>query len=128
LVWTLPYNANLTLRQLGLILFLAGVGSRAGYAFVTTLSGGGGIQLFLAGAVLTVFIASLTLIIGFKILKIPMSILYGMMAGMQTNPAVLGFATEQTENDLPNIGYATVYPVATIVKIILAQALIVLLR
>jgi putative transport protein len=128
IVWTLPYNANLTLRQLGLILFLAGVGTRAGYAFVTTLTQGGGLVLFGAGAVITIVTATLMMLIGYKLLKIPMNLLLGMVAGMQTNPAILGFATEQTENDLPNLGYATVYPVATILKIILAQALIVFLR
>jgi putative transport protein len=56
-----------------------------------------------------------------------MSLLIGMLAGLQTQPAVLGFALEQTHNDLPNVGYATVYPVATITKILMAQLLITLL-
>lgn len=128
IVWTLPYNANLTLRQIGLILFLAGVGTRAGYAFVTTLQQGGGLILFGAGAALTMSIAALMILIGYRVLKIPMNLLLGMVAGMQTNPALLGFANEETKNDLPNLGYATVYPMATIVKIILAQVLIVFLR
>jgi putative transport protein len=51
-----------------------------------------------------------------------------MLAGLQTQPAVLGFALEQAESDLPNIGYAAVYPTATILKIIIAQLLIVFLR
>ncbi len=50
-----------------------------------------------------------------------------MLAGLQTQPAVLGFALEQTGNDLPNVGYATVYPVATIAKILFAQVLLTLL-
>lgn len=128
IVWTLPYNANLTLRQFGLILFLAGVGTRAGYAFVTTLLQGGGLVLLGAGALITIGIAALTIVIGYRLLNIPMNLLLGMIAGMQTNPAVLGFANQETENDLPNLGYATVYPVATILKIILAQVLLVFLR
>ena len=56
-----------------------------------------------------------------------MSILIGMVAGMQTQPAVLGYALEQTGNDLPNIGYASVYPVATIGKILAVQLLLILL-
>ena len=55
------------------------------------------------------------------ILRIPLSLLAGMVAGIHTQPAVLGFATEQTGNDLPTIGYATVFPLATLVKILLAQ-------
>jgi putative transport protein len=127
LVWSLPYSANLTLRQVGLILFLAGVGTRAGYSFVTTLTQGSGIFIFLAGACITLSAALITLWVGYKLLKIPMSLLIGMLAGLQTQPAVLGFALEQTHNDLPNVGYATVYPVATITKILMAQLLLTLL-
>lgn len=127
LVWSLPYSANLTLRQVGLILFLAGVGTRAGYAFVNTLTEGSGMAIFMAGALITCAAALTTLAVGHRLLKIPMSLLIGMLAGLQTQPAVLGFALEQTRNDLPNIGYATVYPIATISKIILAQVLLALL-
>jgi putative transport protein len=127
LVWSLSYSANLTLRQVGLILFLAGVGTRAGYAFVTTFTEGSGIWIFIAGAMITCAVALTTLWIGHRLLKIPMSLLIGMLAGLQTQPAVLGFALEQTGNELPNIGYATVYPIATISKIIFAQLLLTIL-
>ncbi|MCW5849427.1 MAG: transporter [Anaerolineae bacterium] len=128
IVWNLPYNANLTLRQVGLILFLAGVGTRAGYAFVSTLTGGGGLTLFLAGIVITGVTAFLTLWLGYSVLKMPVGLLFGVLSGLQTNPAVLSFALEQTDNDLPNVGYATVYPVATIAKIVLAQLMLTLLK
>lgn len=127
IVWQLPYSANLTLRQLGLILFLAGIGTRSGHAFVTTLGQGGGLALFAAGAVITWLTALVTLVIGYRLLRIPMSLLIGMLAGLQTQPAVLAYAGEQTGNDLVNIGYATVYPLAMIAKILLAQALVLLL-
>ncbi|MBP1464691.1 transporter [Candidatus Chloroploca sp. M-50] len=130
IVWSLPYSANLTLRQLGLTFFLAGVGTRSGYSFVSTFSQGGGlgIFIFIAGALITAAAAFGLLIIGHKMLKIPMGICIGMLAGMQTQPAVLAFANEQAGNDLPNIGYATVYPLATIGKIICAQMLLVLVQ
>jgi putative transport protein len=124
LVWYLPYNANLLLRQLGLVLFFAGVGTRAGYAFFTTLLSGGGLTIFAAGAVLTCLTAFLALWIGYKALGIPMPLLMGMLAGLHTQPAVLSYALEQTESDVPNLGYATVFPLATIAKIILAQMLL----
>jgi putative transport protein len=126
--WTLPYSANLTLRQTGLVLFLAGIGTRAGGAFFSTLHRADGIYILLAGAVITCSVAVLTLWIGHRLLKIPLSLLGGMLAGLQTQPAVLGFALEQTENDLPNIGYATVYPTAIVLKIVLAQVVLVLMR
>uniref|UniRef100_UPI00262120C2 aspartate:alanine exchanger family transporter n=1 Tax=Geobacter sp. TaxID=46610 RepID=UPI00262120C2 len=121
MVWSLPYSANMTLRQIGLVLFLAGIGTRAGYGFASTLAKGGGIAIFAAGAVITCVTALLALWVGHKLLKIPMSLLIGMVAGLQTQPAVLGYALEQTGNDLPNIGYASVYPVATIGKILIVQ-------
>ena len=128
IVWTLPYNANLTLRQFGLVLFLAGVGTRSGWAFVTTFSQAGGPLIFIAGAIVTCATAFITLIVGYKLLKIPMSVMTGILSGQQTQPAALGFALEQARNELPNIGYATVYPLATIAKIVLAQLLLSLLQ
>lgn len=50
-----------------------------------------------------------------------MGLLAGILAGLQTQPAVLAFAHEQTRNDLPNVGYASVFPAAMILKIALAQ-------
>ena len=48
----------------------------------------------------------------------------GLLAGLQTQPAVLGFATETMKSDEPNVSYATVYPLATITKLVLAQLLL----
>ncbi len=126
IIWSLPYSANLTLRQLGLTLFLAGVGTRSGYSFVSTFANGG-LAIFLAGALITFITGLSMLFIGHKLLKIPLGLCIGILAGMQTQPAVLAFANEQTGNDLPNIGYATVYPVATITKIVLAQMILLAL-
>lgn len=124
--WTMPYTANLTVRQLGLVLFLAGVGTQAGYPFLQTLLRPEGALLLGAGALITCTVALLTLWVGYRLLRIPMSLLSGMLAGLQTQPAVLGFAGEQAGNDLPNVGYATVYPTATILKIVLIQLLLAL--
>ncbi|HWI40305.1 MAG TPA: transporter, partial [Verrucomicrobiae bacterium] len=125
IVWSLPYSANLALRQIGLVLFLAGIGTRSGYVFFSTFSGAGGLQIFLAGAVITCVTALLFLWVGYRLLGIPMSILLGMLAGLQTQSALLGFALEQSGNELPNVGYASVYPMATIAKILLVQMLLV---
>ena len=124
LLWQLPHGANLTLRQLGLILFLAGVGTRSGHAFVGTLSSEGGLSLLLLGAGITLLTALTTLWVGYVILKLPFPLLIGLLAGLQTQPAVLGFASERAGNDLPNVAYASVYPVATVAKIVLAQLLL----
>jgi len=127
MIWSLPYSANMTLRQIGMVLFLAGIGTRAGYSFVSTFTKGGGVLIFGIGIAIT-FTASLTALwVGYRVLKIPMSLLMGIIAGMQTQTAVLGYALDQTKNDLPSIGFASVYPAATIVKIICVQVLLVLL-
>ena len=128
IVWTLPYSANLTLRQVGLTLLLAGIGVRSGYTFFSTFAQSGGLAIFLAGALVTLVVAFLTLWIGYKVLKIPYPLLTGMLSALQTQPAVLGFSLEQSKNEVPNIGYALVFPIATISKILLAQLLYLLLK
>jgi putative transport protein len=124
MVWSLPYSANLTLRQIGLVLFLAGIGTRAGYTFATTMSQGGGASILIAGALITSFAAASVLWVGYRWLKIPMSTLTGIVAGMHTQIAVLGFAKDQAKTELPDQGYAAVYPVATIGKIILVHVIL----
>lgn len=127
LVWTIPYSANLTLRQIGLSMLLAGIGIRSGYTFLTNFTASGGLQVFFAGALITLTIAFLTLIIGYKVLKVPFGMLTGMLAGLGTQPAALGFGLQQADNELPNLGYALVFPVATITKVIVAQLLLIIL-
>lgn len=124
LIWTLPYSANLTLRQIGLILFLAGIGTSAGSALLDAFAQGNGWLIIAFGAISTSIVSLFGLWVGHKLLRIPLSLLLGMFAGIQTHPALLSFATEQTQNDVPTIGYTTVYPVAIIAKIVIAQLLI----
>ena len=127
IVWTIPYSANLTLRQIGLTLLLAGIGIRSGYTFFSNFADSGGTQVFIAGTVITTVIAFLTLFLGYRVLNIPFGMLTGMLAGLGTQPATLGFGLQQADNELPNLGYALVFPVATITKVIVAQLLLLLL-
>lgn len=126
LLWNLPWGANTTLRQIGLVLFLAGIGTRAGPGFLQTFAGGQGLVLFAAGAAITFATAFGALWAAHRLLGIPLSLAIGMVAGIHTQPAVLGFAVEQTGNEIPHLGYAAVYPVATIGKILLIQLLLAL--
>ena len=127
IVWTIPYSANLTLRQVGLTLLLAGIGVRSGYTFFTSFAASGGPQVFFGGLLITFSVAFLTLILGYKVLKVPFGLLTGMLAGLGTQPATLGFALQQADNELPNLGYALAFPVATITKVVVAQLLLILL-
>ena len=124
LVWSLPYSASLTLRQLGLVLFLAGVGTRSGFAFKETLRGGGGVAIFVIGALVTFVVALATAFVGRRWLGIGAGALSGMMAGIHTQPAALAFASETHKDGTPAVGYASVFPLATIAKIVVAQILI----
>ena len=124
LVWTLPYSANLTLRQIGLILLLAGVGVRSGHTFLQTLLHGGGGWLLLAGAAIVTLTSLLGIFVGYKLFRIPFSLLTGMVANQ---PAVLDFAAERSGNKLPIIGFSLILPVSIIVKIVLVQVLYLLL-
>lgn len=124
IVWTLPYSANLTLRQFGLILLLAAVGIRSGHTFVDTLQQGNAAWIFVAGAVISLGTAFISLFVGYKVFKMPFSILTGMVANQ---PAVLDFAINRTGNLLPNYGYTLWFPIALIAKIVIAQVLFTLL-
>ena len=120
--WVMPLPANLTLRQIGLLLFLAGVGTRAGYAFLDTLRHDGA-QLLLAGAVVTFLVTLATLLLGRR-LGIPFDSLLGLSSGVQTQPACLAYADALARSDVPGAAYAAVYPTAMIVKILVAQLLL----
>ena len=120
--WVMPMPANLTLRQIGLLLFLAGVGVKAGYSFAGTMRSDG-LRMLGAGAVITFAVTLATIFIGHKLLKIPFDALMGLSAGVQTQPACLAYATGLTRSDAPNVAYAGVYPAAMIAKIVLAQLL-----
>ena len=124
LVWQLPYSANLTLRQIGVVLFLAGIGTTAGRGFGEALTDPTSLIIIGIGAVVTMTVSLLVMVVGHKVLKLPFGQTAGILASVQTQPAALAFASEQAGNDLPNRGYTAVYPLAMILKIVLAQALL----
>lgn len=130
LVWNFPYSANHTIRQFGLVLFAAGIGVISGEGFRAIVSQNISVlPLFLGAAFLVCFMAdSLTMVLGHKLFGIPLNIMFGILAGTHTQPVVLGYANHHTGNELPNVGFATVYPLATILKIVLAQVLLALIR
>ncbi len=125
-VWSLPYSANLTLRQVGLIIFLACVGTASGEDFARTMTDNTsyGLQLFCCGALITCSVGLTALIVGHRVLKVPFGLLLGLIAGMQTQATILNFASDQTKNDVPTVGYASVYPLAAVVKVLAAQLLL----
>jgi len=121
--WEIPFNANLALRQIGLVFFLSAIGTRAGSGLIETLTAGGW-QLLLAGAAVTTAVTLTTVYVGYRYFRLPMMAVMGMMSGIQTQPAILAYATQQSDSDQPNIWYATVYPAAMVTKILLAQIIV----
>jgi len=123
IIWGMPFSANLALRQIGLVLFLAGVGTHAGDGFIDTLVNGGW-HLALIGAGVTAVTTSLVLFLGVRVMRLSMPAVMGLMSGIQTQPACLAYASQRTPTNSPDVWYSTVYPVAMIAKIILAQLLV----
>lgn len=124
--WGMPFAGNLVLRQVGLVFFMAGIGTKAGFGFGETFAAGGW-RLVLGGAVITLAVAISALVVGVRVLRLPFAAVAGMVSGMLTQPACLAYANQQTRGELPNVWYATVYPASMVAKILLAQLLASLL-
>ncbi len=126
MLWTLPHSGAETLTQLGLLLFLAYAGGRAGSQVVSAITSPLGLKLILAGLVVTAAHAAV-LVIGAKRLAMAAPRTAGLMAGSQTQPAILAYANETTGQDpRVTLGYALVYPLAMVVKIVICQVLTML--
>lgn len=124
IVWTLPYGANVTLRQMGLIFLLAVIGLSSGNKVLESLGGTEWIPIALGGAMLSILAALFSLVIGYKIFKIPFSLLLGFLSNQ---PAILDFATDMSKNKVPVIGYSVMFPIALVMKILFAQILFLVL-
>ncbi|MBZ8178478.1 transporter [Corynebacterium poyangense] len=126
-LWQIPYGASLTIQQLGMTLFLAAIGTTAGAGFRQALSDPSSLSIIAAGAIITLIVSLFTLVLGYKVFKIPFGEVSGILAGTQTQPAVLSYVSESARNELPARGYTSVYPISMIGKIIAAQMLVFLL-
>ncbi len=125
ILWALPYSANLTLRQIGLMLMLAAIGINSGSTFLQTMLSPVGPQMLLSGLFISILAGILILFIGYKWLKIPFVLLSGMVSH---HPANLDFANNRAGNKIPTYGYALAYPLLLIGKIIFVQVLWLILR
>jgi putative transport protein len=124
--WSLPYAASQLLQQLGILIFLAVAGSRAGGNLVDALHSEQGLRIAAAGFVVTGAFA-LALVVLARAVGLHGPRAAGLVAGAQTQPAVLAFAQERTGNDpRVDLGYALVFPAAMITKIIIAAGLVTL--
>ncbi len=118
-------SANLMLREVGLAMFLAGVGIGAGDGFVETIVNGG-YRWIGYGFIITVLPLIIVGLIARWRLKMNYYTLMGLIAGSTTDPPALGYANTSAGNDMPAVGYATVYPVVMFLRVVTAQLLILL--
>lgn len=128
LVWYMPRSANLTLRYLGISLFLACVGLKAGDQFVQTLVHGHGLEWMGVGVILTAIPLVSSGICARVVAKLNYLPLCGLLAGCSTDTAALAFAGMVTGSEVPSVAYASVYPTVMILRILAAQAMILFFR
>jgi putative transport protein len=117
LSWMMPLSANLVLRNLGLTLFLAQVGMSSGQKFIATISETGFLMLGLGVVVLLALVLPI-LVLGLFVFRLPYDEVAGIVAGACSNPAILAYANKLTPTDRPDLGYATIFPGMTILKIL----------
>jgi putative transport protein len=121
-VWSMSGSSNQLLREVGLAIFLAGIGTKTGVSFVQTLQNNGA-TLFLIGAVITIVPAIITMFVGHKIFKMNFLTLIGATTGILTNSAGMGLLNGFTKTNACSIAYAMVFPFAMILIIIFSQLL-----
>lgn len=124
LVTTLPYTASQVMLELGLLLFLVQAGAVAGGQIMEAFSSGTWLNIFILGFLITTLLALGIYAVMRWVFHMGGTQLAGVLAGTQTQPAVLAFANARTNDDpRVSLGYALVYPVAMVAKIIIAQLL-----
>ena len=128
LYWFMPPSANLALREIGIVLFLAVVGLKSGGSFVDTLTNGSGLEWMGYGIFITLIPLMIVGIIARLYAKLNYLSLCGLLAGSMTDPPALAFANELKEGSgAASLSYATVYPLTMFLRIISPQLLAILL-
>lgn len=120
-------SANLMLREVGLVLFLASVGVKAGENFVQMVVEGDGVLYVGLGFLITFIPLIITGIIARWHHRVNYFTLMGLIAGSNTDPPALAYANQIAGNDAPAVGYSTVYPLTMFLRILTAQLLVLLM-
>ncbi len=116
-------SANLMLREMGIALFLAAVGIGAGDGFIEAICDGG-YRWIGYGFLITVLPILVVALVARLWLKMNYYTLMGMIAGATTDPPALAYANATAGNDMPAVGYSTVYPVVMFLRVLTAQIFI----
>jgi putative transport protein len=126
LLWYMPANANLAFRELGIVLFLACVGLKAGGKFFSTVFTNEGLHWLIGGFAITVIPILLVGLFARLVLKLNFTVISGLLAGSMTDPPALAFANAVSRSDAPSVAYATVYPLTMLLRIVSVQVLVLI--
>lgn len=124
LIYYMPLSANFMLREVGITLFLACVGLKAGDQFVATLAHGPGLYWMACAALITLLPLLVAGAIARLFYRLNFMTLCGVLAGSMTDPPALAFANSIAASDAPSISYATVYPLTMLLRVVSAQLLV----
>ena len=119
-------SANLMLRQLGLTIYLAGLGLSAGAGFFETVFSLQGLKWVLVSTSLAIVPVLIVGFVASRILKTDYAKNVGMLCGSMANPIALNFANSTVEGDEPSVAYATVYPITIFLRVISAQIIMLI--
>lgn len=117
-------SANMMLREIGLVLFLASVGIKAGAGFLDTIVNGDGIWYVFTGFLITVIPILIVGPIARMRYKFNYFTIMGMIAGTYTDPPALAYANSVCSKEAPAVGYSTVYPLSMFLRIFTAQIIV----
>ena len=119
-------SANLMLRQLGLTIYLAGLGLSAGAGFFDTVFTAEGLKWVIISLGLAIVPVLITAFVAGKLFKTDYSDNIGMLCGAMANPFALDFADPDGEGEDPAVAYATVYPASIFLRVISAQIIMLI--
>lgn len=117
-------SANMMLREIGLVLFLAGVGIKAGAGFWETVVSGDGLKYVYCGFIITVIPILIVGTVARLKYKFNYFTIMGMLAGTYTDPPALAYANASCSKEAPAVGYSTVYPLSMFLRILSAQIIV----
>lgn len=117
-------SANLMLREIGIVLFLASVGIEAGEHFVQTVVEGSGLAYVGYGFLITTIPLLIIGVIARLYCKVNYFTLMGLIAGSNTDPPALAYSNQASGNDAPSVGYSTVYPLTMFLRILAGQMIL----
>lgn len=119
-------SANLMLREIGLVLFLASVGIKAGATFWDTVVAGDGVKYVYTGFLITIIPILIIGTLARWKFKFNYFTIMGMLAGTYTDPPALAYANSVCSKEAPAVGYSTVYPLSMFLRILVAQVVVLL--